>query len=178
MNIDHLPWPQTGWGYSPPTEDLLDIFRFVRDHINPKMILEIGFRYGHSATYQLELMPDASVVSFDPAEGITKYEYNMDLIYGGRFELHNTEGYNACKMFDPGYFDFAYIDGSHNYEMVKADIKSCLELDIPWLLFDNVEHPEVRRAIEESSVYFYKKLCYNNTFKGKTSNLEMMLCTA
>jgi predicted O-methyltransferase YrrM len=61
MKRTHLIWPTIGWGYLPNANDVFDIFRTIQKDIAPRSILEIGFHAGHSTTYMLELMPQASI---------------------------------------------------------------------------------------------------------------------
>jgi predicted O-methyltransferase YrrM len=66
MNLDHLSFPDLGWGYMPATEEVFEAFRFVQSVYKPKSVLEIGFHIGHSTTYQLEIYSDARIVGVSP----------------------------------------------------------------------------------------------------------------
>ena len=65
MNFDHLIWPTDGWGYMP-RKKMCSAFHYIHDNYNPKNVLEIGFCWGHSTTYQLEIYKDASMVCVGP----------------------------------------------------------------------------------------------------------------
>lgn len=51
-------------------------------------------------------------------------------------------------------FDAAFIDGSHRYEAVKADIEACRKLVKPGglLIFHDMNIPEVIRAVSEAEL--------------------------
>ena len=66
MNIEHLSFPDQGWGYMPATEEMFNVFRSCQERYHPKRVLEIGFHLGHSTTYQLEIYKDAELVSVSP----------------------------------------------------------------------------------------------------------------
>ena len=180
MRLDHLIWPKVGWGYMEPHESVFDVFRYIKDNINPQNWLEIGFHLGHSTTYTLEILPDVNVKSL----GVTKcrnadrYEIgdNLKVIYGDRFDYFLGDPPNAIELFkDQINFDIALIDGDHKYESVVNDIKHCLELKIPYLLLDNCELKQVKYAAEEYlEVYNYKEFVYDSYWNGHEL-LEMRL---
>ena len=72
-----------------------------------------------------------------------------------------------------------FIDGSHTYRHVKSDIKVMKRMQPKWVLFDNIELPDVRRAVKEAGLfksemnpeYFF----YTNTHKGSTQPGIFML---
>lgn len=178
MDLSHLIWPTTGWGYSkePP-----ESFYYVRDIIDPKHILEIGFRYGHSSTYLLNLIEDCSVTSFDPGavnnQQVREQSEKMKSIFKDRFNFYDVGGEYASQYLERDSIDFAFIDGNHTYTDVKNDIKSCLELNVTYMLFDNYETAQVKKAVDECSYIIPLKIFeYSSTFKGKTSKLQQLLC--
>lgn len=104
---------------------------------NPGLILEIGFCLGHSSAMWLEIGA-SHVTSIDNSmrdqtvEGVRlmreKYKHRFDFISGSTDFL--TPPIEAK-------FDLAFIDGGHGVEDVDRDTKFCLDLGIPFLLFDD-----------------------------------------
>lgn len=105
-----------------------------------KNILEIGFYYGASAVTMLELDPDITVTSIDPGIHDCTLEAAplVKEYYGDRFRFIQDDSKNILNYVSGKQFDFAYVDGDHKPLPVLRDIKSCLSLNIPYLLFDDI----------------------------------------
>lgn len=178
MKLDHLIWPKEGWGYMENHESVFNIFRHIKNTVNPKTWLEIGFHLGHSTTYTLELT-DAKVVGI----GVTKcrnanrYEIGESLkaIYPDRFEYFLGDPPNVRKLWKSKTFDLigisqfegAFVDGNHSYRDCKNDITTCMEMKIPYILVDNCELGQVNLACEDTlGMYNYDKFLYDNYWNG------------
>ena len=198
MRLDHLIWPKNGWGYMPAQEDVFAPFRYVQEHYKPKSIFEIGFCWGHSTTYQLEIMPQAKMVTLgpisepnmrkerpDPAlrlEQIKKmYEIYGDREKGGRFQhLQGKTHYlqNQILQEFTGRFDFALIDGYHYELQVETDVCLCEDLRIRTVLVDNWTSRQVGNTVLKRSDYkLVKEFPYTQVWKGKTEHNVLALCT-
>jgi hypothetical protein len=75
-----------------------------------------------------------------------KYKMSADILKGSSLD--------AAKWFDDEMLDFVFIDGSHDYESVKADIIAWRGKIKPggWLImhdYDNPSFPGVRQAVDE-----------------------------
>lgn len=191
MKLDHLQFPDKGWGYLPPTEDVFNVFRHCQYHYSPKSVLEIGFHIGHSTTYILETFTDLKyMISISPDnENIGKGDDRIDPQvrrdmakflsehYRGKFEwIPGTTEQLFDKLHDY-FFDFALVDGNHHEPKAMFDIKTCESLSIPYILIDNWERPDVRKAFEKAETRYKleKRFIYNQTFKGKTKDNNMAL---
>lgn len=165
-------------GHLPLTQDIIDFFKRVSEKVKPKNILEFGTNLGGSAALQLTLNPEAKLTSFDPSiwhvnsaiyaqdSFINTHPKTFDslpvtgllhIVFGiERFRFVNR---SSCwvKELTNEKFDYAFIDGSHAYEDAFEDIKNCIDLEIPYLVIDNIVTEEdasanrldVKKAVDQ-----------------------------
>ena len=193
MNLDHLVWPKIGWGYMPAQEDVWSAFRYVQEHYKPKSIFEIGFHMGHSTTYQLEIMPQAKIVTLgpieeprlsserpDPVMRLNQIE-KMKEVYGDRFQhlVGRTQYMEDVLLTEyHGQFDYALIDGYHYAWAAEVDSVLCQDLRIKTVLVDNWDQKQIRETVLKYSDYNEIKVFdYEQTWKGETRVNQMGLCT-
>ena len=192
MNLDHLTWPTEGWGYMPPQDDVYAAFRYVQEHYTPKSIFEIGFCWGHSTTYQLEIMPQAKMTTCgpieermnkeapDPKERLAAIE-KMKEVYGDRFQhLQGRTYILQHTLIDTMHrrFDYGLIDGAHDKTSVEIDATLCQDMGIPIVLVDNWDQRQVRETVLKYSDYEELKVFdYEQTWKGKYRVNQIGLCT-
>ena len=142
-------------GGLPYSEYVQTLFTYLEENYKFKKILEIGFLYGHSATWFLETFPKAHITSFDilktgcTIDGITYVNYKLVTAkYGdNRFKFHRDSSIEIPKYYEPGVFDVAFVDGDHTCGGVVNDIETCFKLKIPLLIIDNMELPDQQRAV-------------------------------
>lgn len=107
---------------------------------NASNILEIGFYYGASAVVMLEACSNIRVTSIDL--GISPCTLEAAPVvkerYRDRFTFIHDDSKNIVKHVSHEKFDLAFIDGDHQPLPVLRDIKSCLSLNIPYILFDDI----------------------------------------
>ena len=107
---------------------------------NAKNILEIGFYYGASAVTMLEARSNIRVTSIDL--GISPCTLEAAPVvkehYRDRFTFIHDDSKNIVNYVSNEKFDLAFIDGDHQPLPVLRDIKSCLSLNIPYILFDDI----------------------------------------
>lgn len=120
------------------------LFSYCINTYKVKSILEIGFYYGASASIMLELNSDVRVTSIDPGiHDCTHETYPLlKKLYKDRFSFILDDSKNLINHVRDQKFDLAFIDGDHNPLPVLRDIKSCISLNIPYLLFDDI-HEEI-----------------------------------
>ena len=117
-------------GYSQQiTDQVKDLIDFTKK--KDIYIIEIGFNAGHSAEIFLENNKNLRMISFDLGEH--KYvkpakEY-LDLKYPNRHKLILGNSIETLPKFieenKDKTFDFIFIDGGHEYEIVNQDLKNC-----------------------------------------------------
>ena len=164
-------------GYMPLTKDIIDFFKRVSKVVKPKNILEFGTNLGGSAAMQLAINQKAKLVSFDPKTWtIERAIYNeesfikqhkklfgnttavclLHLVFGDRFQFHNRSSKWVQDLVEDE-FDYAFVDGSHAYLDAYNDIQNCIDLEIPYLVVDNIATDEdaipkrvqVKAAVEQ-----------------------------
>jgi SAM-dependent methyltransferase len=77
-------------------------------------------------------------------------------IEGGRVQVHRARSVDAAAAFEPASLDWAYIDGDHTYEAVRADLEAYYRAIRPggFLAGDDYGEPGwwgdgVTRAVDE-----------------------------
>ena len=125
--------------------DDFDILKPIVIHLYNKYgietILEIGFNIGHSATLFLDYCPDkkSKVTSVDLGihKDTIKASEAVKGHFGDRFRFHLLNSKYMENTLKHDTFDLAFIDGDHTHQGVQNDIQSCINLKIPYLLFDD-----------------------------------------
>lgn len=102
-----------------------------KPHIN---IMEIGFNAGHSAEIFLQNNKNLTLTSFDLGGHTyvsTAKEY-IDATYPNRHTLILGDSRETIPYYLKNNkdikFDFIFIDGGHEYEIAKTDMKNCFHL--------------------------------------------------
>ena len=178
IDISHLKPPRSdGWGFLPPSQEIFNIFEEVKQIAVPYKIMEIGFNAGHSTTYLLEIFPESEIHSIGPSPKCG----NQNAIrgkYGDRFKFYQM---TTEALRDTGFkekFDIAFVDGHHSIELASLDLDYCINyLKCHYVLIDNMERNDVKKAVYNfnDKLDVVENYTYVNTWKGKTSVLEMTL---
>lgn len=136
-----VPFVYRGKGYFKsiePRQNLLEIEGLYQEvmHLQPERILEIGTAKGGTLyLWTQAATPDAVIVSVDLPGGefggaypvcripfyksFARKKQNMHLLLA---DSHASETYEkVAKIFSGQSIDYAFIDGDHTYEGVKAD---------------------------------------------------------
>ena len=189
MNLDHLSFPDIGWGYMPPTDEVFAAFEFCEKKFRPRSVLEIGYHLGHSTTYQLEIYKRAKVVSVSPyydntgsvedrVDQLERHEMAIRLenLYRNRWTWIPGKTYQIEDELKKKRFDFGLVDGLHSYDACSLDLQLFVDLNIRYFLVDNFEQGTVRKAVKDNKDLRLKKVFnYSQTFKNKVKVNKMAL---
>jgi hypothetical protein len=128
------------------------VYHDVITRTGANWVLEIGFHHGESANHFLVL--GCTVISID---------VNTPSIYSDRLlqQYPMQFGYLCMdskdiissdrKIMWRDRFDLAFIDGDHDSPGVELDAIHCIQLGIPYLLFDDTlhqGHQNIRECID------------------------------
>jgi len=152
-----------------------NIFRHVVQdiyaEINPETMLEIGFNIGYSASMWLEFDPDNKLKLTSVDIGIHKDTVKaaeaVKNLHGDRFEFILCDSRKVKPQLKDRLFDIAFVDGDHNAEGVQNDIQLCLDLGIPYLVFD-----DWHELLEGKHSNGVRPTC-EDTFKNKISLIKV-----
>jgi cephalosporin hydroxylase len=153
-----------------------DIFRPVIQDIltklKPETMLEIGFNIGYSASMWLEFDPDQKLKLTSVDIGIHKDTLKaaeaVKNLHPERFNFILSDSKKVKPQIEDKIFDVAFIDGDHSATGVASDIRLCLDLKIPYLIFDDWHVPD-SQGREMNAI---RGIC-EDTFKTKITKIKV-----
>jgi len=167
---------------------LIENFYRVFDVVKPQRICEIGTHDGKSAgqmcEYLLQMGLEVDYTGYDLFEeandethrighngkGTGRLEVASAKLrslrekYPTKFNYRLIQGDSTKVLDTPQKYDFAFIDGGHNYEIVKHDYSMLSET--PVVIFDDYGIAGVAQAVDEiENVYQLDTKCKRNKRK-------------
>jgi predicted O-methyltransferase YrrM len=97
-------------------------------------VIEVGFNAGHSSCVFLSARDDVTVLSFDLGlHGyVTRAKQYIDKTFPGRHTLVIGDSRQTLPAYHATHpaevFDLAFIDGGHEYDVARADLRNILPM--------------------------------------------------
>ena len=120
--------------------------------------IEVGVLRGEVDLYLLNKFPNLTMTGIDPAPVLSFIVPTLlNELETGRFHIVIDKSDNAIQRLKREY-DFAFIDGDHDYEQIRRDILNYWQIIKPnGILFGHnidddvpgIAHPGVRKAVYE-----------------------------
>jgi len=150
MDLSYLPDTDGREGHMSPNQDVIDIWKSLREETQYNHIFEIGLNAGHSAAINLELFPDVKVTSLD----IGRHEYThvatktLKERFGDRFDYHICDSRAFHQRMRDGVYDkikadVAFVDGGHDFKAVIDDIAMSKWLGVKDVFVDDTNTDKV-----------------------------------
>lgn len=120
------------------SEEEFRIFLGELERVYIHSFLEIGSLNGGVLARVRQMFPFVNIVSIDPAPQITYPLEHFHQVVGASQDNESRSkawAYNGNK-----HFDAIFIDGDHNYEMVKQDWLWCKEAAKKLVAFHDIHH--------------------------------------
>ena len=136
--------------FRPIIQDIYNLYEV-------KSVLEIGFNIGYSASMWLEFDYDkkSTLTSVDIGihKDTVKASKAVKNLHGDRFSFILSDSKKVKNQLKGQLFDLAFIDGDHSGAGVASDIRLCIDLQIPLLLFDDYwtygQTNEIKKVCEQ-----------------------------
>lgn len=132
---------------------VLKHIRAAMELVKPASVLEVGFNRGHGSAMFLGLNKNVKVLSIDIST--RKETVHAAIVlknrYSDRFNFLALNSAFAFQTLKEQQYDLAFVDGAHDKLSVLVDINLCQNLNIPYILFDDIypAYGEVMQAIGE-----------------------------
>lgn len=138
--------------------------RRVCELTKPKLMIEIGFNIGWSASMWLTFS-DTKIISIDIStrENTAKAASSLTEKYPDRFEFILSDSKSVLPILKQRKIepDLVFIDGDHTVQGVKNDTEIALALNSPFVFFDDwlpKYGPGTRPAIKEYNLKIIEEM--------------------
>ena len=185
LGIDdhYLHWPKDSWGGTDlNNKDMVDAWLEIQKIVNPKRVIEIGMFAGHGSLLMMNVFKNlVSLESYDPSNVSAKNARQIRKFY-------TQHTFYKEPIWDKEYrhkdIDLIFVDGMHDGEAPFRDFNSCMKIRPRYILADNIERVDVRRATKvknkmwgkryEPKYWFYTNTKYSTLMKEDITSPGIM----
>ena len=185
LNIDdhYLHWPKDSWGGTDLNNpDMVNPWLEIQEIVNPKKVIEIGMFAGHASLLMMNVFKNLeSLVSYDPSEVSESNHRQIKKHYPQHTFYREAIWENEDRHTD---IDLIFVDGAHDGPAPYRDFRSCMKIKPRYILADNIEKPDVRKATKlhhslwdvkyEPKYWFYVNNKYSSVKKCEMSSPGIM----
>lgn len=151
IDLSWLP-DDGGTGHMSNSPEVINFWKKVKEITNFKKMTEIGFNAGHSSAIILSVFEDTSITSYDIGQFDVTLSNGKILKkkFKDRFDLLIKDSTRLIPEEINGQ-DILFIDGGHDYPIVKSDLNLFLNSDIKYVVIDDLQNQGVKKAFGEIS---------------------------
>ena len=177
LDIDdhYLRFPKDQWGGTDLTNpDMVNPWLEIQEIVNPKKVIEIGMWAGHATLVMMTVFKNLeSLVSYDPHDISEQNAKQIKKFWPKHTYYKDSIWDNEDRHQD---IDLIFVDGSHHFEHVMKDIRSCKIIKPRYIVFDNIEGVGVHSAVKvrhklfdvkyDPHYWFYSNTKYSKGIKA------------
>lgn len=176
LNIDdhYIRYPKDQWGGTDLNNpDMINPWIEIQEIVNPKKVIEIGMWAGHASLVMMTVFKNLqSLTSYDPSK-VSKLNARQIKKYWPQHTFYQEPIWgNEDRHKD---IDLIFVDGRHVGDSPAKDLNSCMEIKPRYILMDNLEMIDVRKAARndwglyslkyEPKYYFYSNIKWSSEQK-------------
>ena len=176
LGIDdhYIQYPKDQWGGTDLNNpDMINPWIEMQELINPKKVIEIGMWAGHASLVMMTVFKNLeSLVSYDPSD-VSKINARQIKKFWHQHTFYQEPVWNNEHRHTD--IDLIFVDGYHRGNAPLNDLNSCMKIKPRYILMDNLEIEDVRRAARnkcglynlkyEPKYYFYDNIKYSSEQK-------------
>lgn len=158
LNIDdhYLTFPKDSWGGTDLTNpDMVNPWIEIQELINPKRVIEIGMWAGHASLVMMTVFKNLeSLTSYDPSN-TSKINARQIKKFWPQHTFYQQPIWGKEHRHDD--IDLIFVDGMHVGDSPTRDLSSCMKIKPRYILMDNLEMVDVRKAARNTYRLYDKK---------------------
>lgn len=147
LDVDdhYLKYPKDRWGGTDLNNpDMVNPWIEMQKLINPKKVIEIGMWAGHASLVMMNVFKNLeSLISYDPSDVSYRNARQIKKFYPKHTFYKQPIWGHEDRHTD---IDLIFVDGMHTGEAPTKDLKSCMKIKPRYIIMDNLEMIDVRKA--------------------------------